>query len=1138
METVVIDIEAQYRDKTEAGVEKSADDMERLRKKMEATEDAGKKANASLEKIASTAAQIAKKTISIPVKIIDYATRPLRSLIGYATSLRGILTGIVMGQTAQKLFVTPTQYAETLKGHSLAFENLLGSAEAASKMIQEIQAFDEKSPFNTMQIIEQSRMLMTYKLATQENVLSMIETIGDASMGVGAGDAGIERIVRALGQMKAKGKVSAEEMLQLSEVNISGWQYLADAMGVSTAEVQEMTSKNKIPVETAINALLSGMKKDFGGMANENAAKTLSGVWGQISSVLENGPMLKWGQGLSEGAMEAATAASGWLEESKDAVNDLGDALYELGKGASTYASDKIIQFGERVKGVLNSDAFRNADGMGEKLKIAWDQVIAEPFTAWWESDGQEFLGDVAGKIGTGLGKFYNGAITTLLGIDAEGAAEGGVNIGARFAEGFLEGFNAKKVWEAIKESFKNALKIVPGGEEATTGSWVSAALLGYGGMKVAGAAAPLIKGAGGLGKAAVGAAGGSIGAAELAITLGAGNLAGGASLSAGALSALGLGAAAGGVTGGLGLISGLADLTRALNESSTEKEKSVSGWSAGSKFGLVGAGAAAGAGIGSIVPVVGTAAGALIGAGLGGLGALLGGGTLGEFFSDLADGTGQIKAARKAIEETGTALQEASRKASDFAALRDRYEDLNRKVHSGKLGAADLEQAQSDLAETIRGLADLYPDLISQYDVENGKLGEKLDLIREITEEERKQARRESQMAVYEGEKALPGLEKQIRGSKEEQESALAEYDALIDKAQRLRDIESQYRTAGRLGNLKGEDSAEYKAAFAKAQAALDAYNRESGDNYYPAALGNGYEKAMKEAGKLLEKAQGAGAELEGLMASYQEIYQGFLEHALNPESLDAAGGLDAILSKIQEIEEIQAQRAELEKKIAGLDKGSKEYDETAKKIEEAKGRQRELTDAVEPFRDALLEVLKAVEDINSQFDLLGGKRLDFGAMGLSGAASFTGYSGKGKSALPSYSDLTRQNFKDPFNMQKTLGFASGTLSAPEGWAWVGEDGPELVKMRGGERVYNAEASHRIAEETARSGRENAGRAGSFQVSLGGMTVNITSSGEGGDAVEQLRRRLPEIGNELCAMIATELSRSYANMPEHVEGI
>ena len=118
--------------------------------------------------------------------------------------------------------------------------------------------------------------------------------------------------------------------------------------------------------------------------------------------------------------------------------------------------------------------------------------------------------------------------------------------------------------------------------------------------------------------------------------------------------------------------------------------------------------------------------------------------------------------------------------------------------------------------------------------------------------------------------------------------------------------------------------------------------------------------------------------------------------------------------------------------------------------------------------------------------------------------------------------------------------GYAKGTLSAPAGWAWVGEDGPELVKMRGGERVYNAESSRRIAEETARlSGGQSAGGGGNtIQVELGGLNVNITGGGDSGDIMEQLRRRLPELGNELCAMIATQLSRTFANLPTNVEGI
>ena len=49
-----------------------------------------------------------------------------------------------------------------------------------------------------------------------------------------------------------------------------------------------------------------------------------------------------------------------------------------------------------------------------------------------------------------------------------------------------------------------------------------------------------------------------------------------------------------------------------------------------------------------------------------------------------------------------------------------------------------------------------------------------------------------------------------------------------------------------------------------------------------------------------------------------------------------------------------------------------------------------------------------------------------------------------------------------------KLLGFASGTPSAPPGWALVGEEGPELVKLRGGERIYNADETEQALNQNA----------------------------------------------------------------------
>ena len=42
----------------------------------------------------------------------------------------------------------------------------------------------------------------------------------------------------------------------------------------------------------------------------------------------------------------------------------------------------------------------------------------------------------------------------------------------------------------------------------------------------------------------------------------------------------------------------------------------------------------------------------------------------------------------------------------------------------------------------------------------------------------------------------------------------------------------------------------------------------------------------------------------------------------------------------------------------------------------------------------------------------------------------------------------------------------AAGTYNAPPGWSWVGEEGPELIRLRGGEQILPAEVSRTVAAE------------------------------------------------------------------------
>lgn len=55
----------------------------------------------------------------------------------------------------------------------------------------------------------------------------------------------------------------------------------------------------------------------------------------------------------------------------------------------------------------------------------------------------------------------------------------------------------------------------------------------------------------------------------------------------------------------------------------------------------------------------------------------------------------------------------------------------------------------------------------------------------------------------------------------------------------------------------------------------------------------------------------------------------------------------------------------------------------------------------------------------------------------------------------------------------------AAGTDNAPPGWLWVGEEGPELIRLHGGEQIIPAGASRQLAEDYAAYSRYTAAAQG-----------------------------------------------------------
>jgi hypothetical protein len=246
--------------------------------------------------------------------------------------------------------------------------------------------------------------------------------------------------------------------------------------------------KGNIGADTAIQALMEGLESSYSGLDAELARTSASGIVGQIKDTFKIDVVKRWGKGIQEGAVRSLGSMLDLMEENDDLIVKLGDSLYKLGSTLSNTFADGVEKTSKRLLKVLKSPEFENAS-LGEKISIVWDEVVAKPFSEWWDGGGKKMIEEKAGQIGSGIGKGITNGLLALLGIDVVGATGDGVDIGKAFTEGFIDGIDTGAIAEALANAFKDAakdaLKVLPGGDNPTTSSWISALLLGFAGKKM-----------------------------------------------------------------------------------------------------------------------------------------------------------------------------------------------------------------------------------------------------------------------------------------------------------------------------------------------------------------------------------------------------------------------------------------------------------------------------------------------------------------------------------------------------------------------------------------------------------------------------------------------------------------------------
>jgi len=282
----------------------------------------------------------------------------------------------------------------------------------AQELLKWVEKLALESPFDQEGVASAFRTALAYGFTTEE-AQRLTAAVLDAAAGMGLGTDAMGRVSLALGQMKAKGKVSGEELRQLTEAGF-GVTDVLDGMGFTLDDV----SKGLVDADEFILALTESMEEDFGG-AGKRMEDTWAGMLNALGDLKAMG-LRSFFEGLLDVVAPFVKTFTDWLqEEGIERLKEMGQRVGELaGKlaewlpGAIERGADlwsNVLQPAmEGVWGWVETNVFPIIDDLVEWLKVKipeaigfvrghWDEFKAGLIAFGAVLAGAAIIGSIAG---------------------------------------------------------------------------------------------------------------------------------------------------------------------------------------------------------------------------------------------------------------------------------------------------------------------------------------------------------------------------------------------------------------------------------------------------------------------------------------------------------------------------------------------------------------------------------------------------------------------------------------------------------------------------------------------------------------------------------------------------------------------
>lgn len=203
--------------------------------------------------------------------------------------------------------------AGNLEQLEIRFSSLVGSAEKAATLMEQLKSFAAKTPFELNDVANAAAALLAAGFAA-ESLEDHLKTLGDIAAGSGGN---LADMVPLFTEIRLKGKAFTQDLRQFATRGIPIVAVLAQQLGKSEAQIFKMAEQGKITFPLIEKALRSMTEQ--GGLFFDQMGKQSTSIFGLFSTLKDTGTfaLAELGKAMARSVDLASkmTQLTGWIED-------------------------------------------------------------------------------------------------------------------------------------------------------------------------------------------------------------------------------------------------------------------------------------------------------------------------------------------------------------------------------------------------------------------------------------------------------------------------------------------------------------------------------------------------------------------------------------------------------------------------------------------------------------------------------------------------------------------------------------------------------------------------------------------------------------------------------------------------------